>query len=299
MSVIIGSARQDERGRYSGGSAGDQTGKEVSTQNYYAHAKGWYVLRPVSSDTANAMAEAMRQACANDKIGYDQSQRLGVISALNKYGTLGKIASATECDCSSLVRACCIQAGIKDPGNFNTANEAAALEATGAFESRKSVSGSSDLCTGDVLVTKTKGHTVIVISGKARGVSSSGTSDSGKIVTISDIQRWAGTAADGICGPKTRAAVIKKAQSAIGVKADGIFGMKSRGAWHTLRKGDTGAAVKALQAMLICRGFSVGPDGADGDFGQNTENAVRGFQNCAGIGVDGIAGRVTAGRLFE
>lgn len=46
MAVIIGSARIDERGKASGGKAGDQTGKEVSTQNWYKHSKGWVLLRP-------------------------------------------------------------------------------------------------------------------------------------------------------------------------------------------------------------------------------------------------------------
>ena len=39
MTIKIGSARIDERGKASGGSAGDQSGKEVSTQNYYKHSK--------------------------------------------------------------------------------------------------------------------------------------------------------------------------------------------------------------------------------------------------------------------
>ena len=40
MGVIIGSARIDERGKISGGAAGDQTGSEVSTQAFYVHSKG-------------------------------------------------------------------------------------------------------------------------------------------------------------------------------------------------------------------------------------------------------------------
>ena len=40
MSVKIGSARIDENGRAKGGKAGDQTGREVSTQSWYRHAKG-------------------------------------------------------------------------------------------------------------------------------------------------------------------------------------------------------------------------------------------------------------------
>lgn len=39
MSLIVGSARLDENGNVSGGAAGDQTGREVSTQPYYMHKK--------------------------------------------------------------------------------------------------------------------------------------------------------------------------------------------------------------------------------------------------------------------
>ena len=37
MAVKVGSARIDENGKAHGGKAGDQTGKEVSTQNWYGY----------------------------------------------------------------------------------------------------------------------------------------------------------------------------------------------------------------------------------------------------------------------
>lgn len=169
MAVIIGSARIDERGQATGGQAGDQTGREVATESFYMHSLGWYCYRAKDAATANALATAMAQACKNDHIGYDQNQRTGVIAQLAKAGTLGKIAVNTEADCSSLVRACCIQAGF-DPGNFTTYNEGKALEATGRFEPKFAVTSASQLCTGDILVTKKKGHTVIVTQGAARAV---------------------------------------------------------------------------------------------------------------------------------
>lgn len=168
MTLIIGSARIDENGNLKGGKAGDQTKKEVSTQAYYTHSKGWYALRPKSVAHANALALAMKQACDNNKIGYDQNERNGVITQLKKYGSLSKIAVATECDCSSLVRACIIQACGKDVGNMTTANLATTLEKSGLFDKKKNVTGESMLYNGDILVTKTKGHTVIVVSGRAR-----------------------------------------------------------------------------------------------------------------------------------
>lgn len=168
MSIIVGSARIDENGKIAGGTAGDQTGKEVSTQTFYMHSKGWYVLRPKSVDVANKLATAMRQACDNNNIGYDQNERSGVVTNVKKYGSMDKISVKTEADCSSLARACIIQATGKDVGNFNTANEADVLEGSGLFEKRVEVKSSDDVYNGDVMVTKTKGHTVIVVSGRSR-----------------------------------------------------------------------------------------------------------------------------------
>lgn len=167
MTLMVGSARIDENGNIAGGKAGDQTGKEVSTQPYYMHKKGWILLRPKDAKVANALAFAMQEACANGNIGYDQNERLNVLPLLKKYGTLGKIAEPCECDCSSLVRACCIQTGF-DPGNFNTSSETSALGATGRFTNMGAVNANTVIYAGDVLVTQTKGHTVIVVTGRNR-----------------------------------------------------------------------------------------------------------------------------------
>lgn len=107
MSLMVGSARIDENGKISGGKPGDQTGNEVSTQPYYVHSKGWICMRPKNVAVANAIAEAMIQACKNNNIGYCQGHRITVIEQLRKSGSLAKIPAKTEADCSSLVRACC------------------------------------------------------------------------------------------------------------------------------------------------------------------------------------------------
>ena len=179
MEIIFGSARIDENGNISGGRAGDQTGNEVSMQVYYMHAKGWYALRPKSADVAAKMATSMINACNNDNIGYDQSNR-NVVSMIKKYGSTAAIAEKCETDCGNQVRGCILEATGKDVGDFYTGNEASVLEASGLFEKRFSVSSSSQLYNGDVLVTKSKGHTVIVVSGRPRsgGSSSSGESSS-------------------------------------------------------------------------------------------------------------------------
>lgn len=164
MSIIFGSARVDEKGGYVGGVAGDQTGKEVSTQPYYMHRHGWYCLRPKSPSDAIKIANSMKSACANDNIGYDQGNRFGIITAIQKYGSMKKIATKTEADCSTLVRACCMEAKIY-PDNFTTYNEASILDKTGKFEKKFEVTSEKQLRKGDILVSKKKGHTVVVVSG--------------------------------------------------------------------------------------------------------------------------------------
>lgn len=160
MAVIIGSARHDEHGNcYSGGKAGDQTGQEVSTQKFYNHSKGWNVLRAKNNKVAEKLAEAMKIACGNKNIGYDQSERYGII----KHGINTKVK--TECDCSSLVRACIIYATGTDVGDFNTENERSVILKSGLFEDIGSYRNGNTLYNGDILVTRTKGHTVIVVSG--------------------------------------------------------------------------------------------------------------------------------------
>lgn len=166
MAVIIGSARHDEHGNcYSGGKSGDQTGQEVSTQKFYNHSKGWNVLRAKDNKVAEKLAEAMQIACGNKNIGYDQSERYGVI----KHGINTKVK--TECDCSSLVRACIIYASGKDVGDFNTSNERSVILKSGLFKDVGSYEQGDTLYNGDILVTRTKGHTVIVTGGakKSKG----------------------------------------------------------------------------------------------------------------------------------
>jgi hypothetical protein len=162
MGLIFGSARSDEHGHAVGGAAGDQTGREVSTQAFYVHSKGWHVIRPKSAEVASKIAKLMLDACNNNNIGYDQYQRTGVIT----HGIHTK--TKTEADCSALVRACVKEATGKDPGDFYTGNEVEVLEKTGLFEPVKSYTSGMTLYNGDILVTKTKGHTGIIVSGNPR-----------------------------------------------------------------------------------------------------------------------------------
>ena len=61
----------------------------------------------------------------------------------------------------------------------------------------------------------------------------------------------------------------------------------------TLKKGASGSNVKELQKLLIAKGYSCGPKGADGKFGDSTLAAVKQFQKDWGLKQDGIVGAET------
>lgn len=59
---------------------------------------------------------------------------------------------------------------------------------------------------------------------------------------------------------------------------------------RTLKNGCEGEDVKQMQSMLIQLGYDLGRWGADGDFGDATELAVKAFQNDYDLEADGIFG---------
>lgn len=250
MAVTIGSARSS----YGNTTRGDQhSGLEVSTQNWYLHSKGWRVFRAKDPEKRKLLAQAMKAACANNKIGYSQPDRLALFNQVKTKGyDPAKATEPTNCDCSSLVRVCCYYAGI-EPANFTTPYEPSKLMATGAFvemTDSKYTTQSAYLCAGDILVTKTQGHTVIVLTNGSKA--SADESYDVKPMTLGD---------------------------------------------RILENGCEGSDVKELQSLLIQFGFSCGKWGADGDFGDATEMAVKEFQSAHGLEVDGIVGKNTFAKL--
>lgn len=253
MAVKIGSARSS----YGNTTRGDQNGgKEVSTESWYLHSKGWRVFRAKDPAEREKLGKAMEMACANNKIGYSQPDRLALFNQVKTKGyDPSKATEATNCDCSSLVRVCCYYAGIQ-PNNFITSSEPTELLKTGRFTeltASKYTTKSDYLCRGDILVTKTKGHTVIVITSGSK------------------------------CEDTVSETVTEKA-----------FKIGER----ELRNGTEGQDVKDLQTLLIGLGYSCGSWGADGEFGDGTEMAVRNFQRDKGLAVTGIVEYYTFLKLF-
>lgn len=183
MSVRVGSARNNENGGINGGAAGDQTGKEVAIEKWYLHTKGWKVIRAKDSAVREKIAHNMESICANDNIGYCQDHRATLTTEAKPYGyDASKVKTKVEVDCSEAVRNCVLYAGIT-VGSFNTTSEATVLVGTKAFEEltdSKYCNSSDYLLRGDILVTKTKGHTVVVLdNGSKADSASSGSSTSG------------------------------------------------------------------------------------------------------------------------
>lgn len=61
----------------------------------------------------------------------------------------------------------------------------------------------------------------------------------------------------------------------------------------TLKLGSSGDAVRDLQAKLVARGYPLPKYGVDGNFGSETETAVKAFQRAHHLEVDGIVGPLT------
>ena len=66
-----------------------------------------------------------------------------------------------------------------------------------------------------------------------------------------------------------------------------------------LAKGAVGETVRAMQILLIGRGYHCGRWAADGDFGDDTALALLRFQQRSGLAVDGICGERTWTKLLK
>lgn len=288
MALIFGSARIAETGHagWEGtAKAGDQKQTstpdykgEVSMQNFYVHGKGWYVFRYIDPNIAELAAMEMKYACNNPHIGYDQSQRdtLWNYVRQNDIKSLKDVDKDVETDCSALERVINYLVTGIDYGNLRTVDMPSGIlqytpeQKAGStkpvlFEKRIAYTSSTTLYNGDILVTKTSGHTGSIVSGRPR------------------------TAAIATTPAPSPAPVTPNTTS------NGGFDMATL---KTIKKGITGPVVKSAQILLIGRGYSCGSAGADGSFGKNTDAAVRRYQEDNKLEVDGIVGPKTWAKLL-
>lgn len=269
MAVKIGHASISEKGtKY--GEVGDQTGREVTTRNWYD--KGWdCVLRPISPYVADTSARYVEDVCANNNVGYDQgsSTTTGRNSLREQSIKVGwnakKITKPCNCDCSSLMAAAAEAADVNIYPQYNKGN----APATGTMRAKFKA-------TGEYMVLTDKKYT-----------------DSDKYLMRGDILLRAGshTAMVLTNGTLAGAAEIAPENLKLGMRI--------------LKNGHSGNDVQELQKLLIQlahatgdKEYLVGSWGADGDFGDATEEAVRHLQKVAMIDVDGEAGPQTLEALY-
>ncbi len=253
MAIKIGHASADERYKASGGEAGDQTGGEVCVRSWYSSP--WdTVMRPKSAVIAEKSAKACEAACANNNIGYDQSQR----NTLYNYAKaacfdLNEITDKCECDCSSLMHVCAVVGGANLKYGINghtTWTLASALEASGDYEKltdAKYLTSDRYLKRGDILIN-TDAHTAMALENGA--------------------------------GEAT-VPLTQGSQSGI------YMSLKL----PLLKQGSESDAVWTMQTMLTARGYDT--KGADGEFGPNTLTALKTFQSDMGLEADGECGANT------
>ena len=318
--MTISNCGHDENNRYNSGKAGDQTGTEWYVRSWYNG--GWKcVFRHPDKKTRALIAEMARAAANNNNIGYDQYQRLTFWEQLKKVNYRPEnIATKCEADCSSGVAAIVKGAGYRigntkmqgvNPSVY-TGNEEAALKAAGfeVLKASKYLTSDAYLVEGDILMSG--GHTCTNLT---NGSKSSVSTNIISLVTkkydstpdtITEIQTYmnkhykANLEEDGIAGPLTRKAIIKQIQKLVGTATDGVFGPNSKKAWggRCVKKGSKGDIVRLVQMMLVCRGYSVGSAGCDGDCGAQTVNAIKKYQKANGLEVDGSCGPLTIAKLL-
>ena len=102
---MISNSGHDERGKYTGGKAGDQTGTEWAIINWYN--RPWKcVLRHSDEKVREKLAELSEKAARNDNIGYNQGKRMTYWEQLKKVDyDPSKIITPCDADCSSGVMA--------------------------------------------------------------------------------------------------------------------------------------------------------------------------------------------------
>lgn len=249
---MISNCGHDERGKYSGGAAGDQHGDEWAIIPWYNRPWG-VVLRHPDRAVGNLLAELARKAAKNDLIGYDQNQRTTYWQHLkaSNYDP-AQITVACEADCSSgvaaNVKAAGHRLGRKELQNVSadcyTGNLRATLKAAGfqVLTASKYLNSPDYLLPGDILLYEGHHTATNLDAGSKAGSSAGGTETSNKNNT-----------SGGTCEVTLKSFV----------------------------KGNTDNQIKTIQRILNALGYK-GKDGkpltVDGSLGDNTECAITCFQ---------------------
>lgn len=241
MSIKIGHAKVSENGTNTG-KAGDQTGREVLIEKWYARSNGqeWKVLRHPDPMIRERIARFVEFFCKNNLVGYDRGSetrdtaegRNSLHRQLLQHNYDIEKVTKCEADCSSFMTAAAIWAGVKklEYGSAQTAPVTATMERTYKAAGFECISGESvaktdrNLLRGDILFCPGH-HTMCALEdGDANryqtlrvgtnsrqvsiwrvilGITGSSEYTESMKKDVKDWQRAHGLEADGIIGPKT------------------------------------------------------------------------------------------------
>ena len=214
--VKISNCGHDERGRYAGGKAGDQTGTEYQIMNWYS--RPWLcVLRFNDAKIATMIADMATKAAQNNLIGYDQGTSGNSNDRYSFWRHLkasnydpAQITVACESDCSASTAAIVKGAGYRLNNArlkavsiyLTTRNMRAAMKIAGAkvLTDRKYLTSGDYLKAGDILLNDNHHVAIAVTTGAKASTLSTPTILSktpkwvGKVTANTlNVRTWAGT----------------------------------------------------------------------------------------------------------
>lgn len=214
--VKISNCGHDERGRYAGGKAGDQTGTEYQIMNWYS--RPWLcVLRFNDAKIAAMIADMATKAAQNNLIGYDQGTSENSNDRYSFWQHLkasnydpAQITVACESDCSASTAAIVKGAGYRLNNArlkavsiyLTTRNMRAAMKIAGAkvLTDRKYLTSGDYLKAGDILLNDNHHVAIAVTTGAKASTLSTPTILSktpkwvGKVTANTlNVRTWAGT----------------------------------------------------------------------------------------------------------
>ena len=257
MGVKISNCGHDENGRYAGGQAGDQTGTEYQIINWYN--RPWLcVLRFEDQEVAALIAEMATQAANNNMIGYDQ----GTVGNSNDRYTFWEQLVANGYDPSK----------IKKPCETDCSQSTASIVKAVGYRLNK-----PKLKTVSIYLTTYNMRSAFKTAGA---------------MVLTDSKYLA----SGACLKPGDILLNDNHHVAIVVSGDASSNA-TPAKKNYLEKGDTGSEVTTMQKRLIKVGYSCGAAGADGDFGSDTDSALRKFQKDNGLTVDGQYGPKSKAKL--
>lgn len=167
---MISNSGHDERGKASGGQAGDQTGTEWQIRSWYN--RPWdCVLRFPDKNVRKLIAKYARSAANNNMIGYNQMNRLSFWQALKAADyNPSKIKTKCDSDCSAGVTAIVKAVGhilqLPKLENLSASNYTGSMRATfrasgfTVLTDKKYLTSDKYLVPGDILLNENH-HTCI------------------------------------------------------------------------------------------------------------------------------------------